>query len=98
MKKHKLYLSLDKFGSRIGLTSLDKEVVAQKNRMIDCLRAARTKLGLSQGDLAKKMGTKQPAIARMESGYVGDVSFDFLIRVALALRVPIELAPVKHAA
>lgn len=98
MKKHKLYLSLDKFGSRIGLSNLDKEVVTQKNRMIDRLRVARTKLGLSQNELAKKLGTKQPAIARMESGYVGEVSFDFLIRVALALRVSIELSPLKKAA
>lgn len=98
MKKHKLYLGLGKFGSRIGLSELDKEVVSQKNRMIDFLRAARAKLGLSQDELAKKLGTKQPAIARMESGYVGEVSFDFLIRVALALGVPVELSPLKKAA
>lgn len=95
---HKTELSLDKFGTRIGLSSLDKEVIAQKNRIIDLLKAARIKLGLSQGDVAKRLGTHQPAIARMESGYVGEISFDFLIRVALALRVSIELAPLKKAA
>lgn len=53
---------------------------------------------ISQGDVAKRLGTHQPAIARMESGYVGEISFDFLIRVALALSVSIELTPLKKAA
>ena len=31
--------------------------------------------------------TKQPAIARMESGLVSEVSFDFLAKIALVLDV-----------
>ncbi len=30
---------------------------------------ARTKAGLSQQEVAKKMGTSQPAVARLESGH-----------------------------
>lgn len=59
---------------------------------------ARLKLKLSQTVLAKRLGTKQPAIARMEAGHVGDISFDFLVRVALALGVGLELSPRKKAA
>lgn len=98
MKKKRTYYSRDEFGSAIGLSALDKEVVRQKNRSIDYLKEARLKKGVSQEELAKRLGTKQPAIARMEAGYVGDVSFDFLIRVAIALRVPLEIIPFRKAA
>lgn len=98
MKKKKFYLNVGEFGTAIGLNALDKEVIRQKNRMIDYLKGARFKNGISQEELAKRLGTKQPAIARMEAGYVGEVSFDFLIRVALALGVPLEVVPSKKAA
>lgn len=98
MKKKRFYYNREEFGSAIGLSALDKEVIRQKNRSIDYLKEARLKKGISQEELAKRMGTKQPAIARMEAGYVGDVSFDFLIRVAIALRVPLEISPLKKAA
>ncbi|MBI1909415.1 MAG: helix-turn-helix transcriptional regulator [Deltaproteobacteria bacterium] len=98
MKKKRRFLSLDEFGNAIGLSALDKAVVRQKNRMIDCLKVARLRKGLSQGELARRLGTKQPAIARMEAGCVGEVSFDFLIRVALALGVPLEVVSTRKAA
>ena len=99
MKKEKQkFLSLDEFGSAIGLNSLDKEVIHQKNRIIDILKETRLKLKLSQVDLAKRLTTKQPAIARMEAGHVGDVSFDFLVRVALAMGLGLELLPGKKVA
>lgn len=98
MKKKKTYYSRDEFGSAIGLSALDKEMIRQKNRSIDHLKEARIKKGISQETLARMLGTRQPAIARMEAGYVGDVSFDFLIRVAIALQVPLEIIPFKKAA
>ena len=63
-KRRQHFLTLDKFGSAIGLGPLEKEVVHQKNRIIDYLKKERTKRGLSQAELAKKVGTQQPAIAR----------------------------------
>lgn len=98
MKKKRSYLRVEEFGSEIGLTALDKELVAQKNLAIDHLKKMRIKKGISQDELATRLGTKQPAIARMEAGYVGEVSFDFLIRVALALRVSLDIVPLKKAA
>lgn len=98
MKKKRSYLRVEEFGSEIGLTALDKELVAQKNLAIDHLKKMRIKKGISQDELATRLGTKQPAIARMEAGYVGEVSFDFLIRVALALRVSLDIVPIKKAA
>lgn len=98
MKKKKFYLSIDKFGTAIGLNALDKEVIRQKNRMIDYLKESRLKKGISQKELAEKLGTQQPAVGRMEAGVVGEVSFDFLIRVALALGVSLAVVPTKKAA
>lgn len=96
--KKKIYMNVDEFGTAIGLSKLDKEVIRQKNLLIDYLKAARVKKRVSQEALAKELGTKQPAIARMEAGYVGEISFDFLIRVAIALGVSLEVIPSKRAA
>jgi ribosome-binding protein aMBF1 (putative translation factor) len=56
------------------------------------IRDAREAAGLSQRDLAKKMGTSQAAIARLEAGGVG-ATLTTLHRVAVALgrRVTVEL-------
>lgn len=98
IKKRAFTLTLEEFGRAIGLSALDREMVRQKNRVIDYLKAVRLKKHLSQGELARRLGTKQPAIARMEAGYVGEVSFDFLMRVALALGITIDVRRLKTAA
>ena len=98
MKRKKKYIGLEEFGSKIGLTAWDKEIIREKNRIIGVLKSTRIKKKWSQGELARRMGTKQPAIARMEVGQVGDVSFDFLIRVALILGIHVELIQTKEAA
>lgn len=51
----------------------------------------RLKKGLTQGQLAKKIGTKQSAIARLESGSYNP-SFAFLSRVARALDTRLEIS------
>jgi DNA-binding XRE family transcriptional regulator len=97
-RKLKLHLKLEEFGSAIGLTQLDKALIRQKNLVIDHLKSIRLALGLTQAELARKVGTHQPAIARMEAGQVGEVSFDFLIRVALAMGSSLEVIAPKKAA
>jgi DNA-binding XRE family transcriptional regulator len=95
MKKQTLYISLEEFGKRIGLSKLDREIIKLKIKLIVILKEARVKSKISQAELAKRIGTKQPAVARMEAGDVGDISLDYLIRAALALRVPLEILPIK---
>jgi len=97
-KREKIFLNLSEFGSAIGLNQLEKELIHQKNLMIDHLKEIRAKKGLTQAELARKAGTLQPAIARMEAGQVGEVSFDFLIRVAIALGISLEVSSPKKAA
>lgn len=98
MKARKWLLNLEEFGTAIGLNPLDKEVIHQKIRMINYLKGVRIKKGVSQVALAKRLGTRQPAIARMEAGYVGEVSFDFIVRVALALGAALEVTHTRKAA
>src|SRR5258708_28022710 len=54
------------------------------------IRAAREAAGLSQRDLAARMGTSQAAVARLEAGGVG-ATLTTLHRVAAALRLELNI-------
>jgi predicted transcriptional regulator len=56
------------------------------NQIID----KRIKKGMSQKDLALKMGTKQPSIARFESGYYNP-TISFLKKISEALGSKLEI-------
>jgi ribosome-binding protein aMBF1 (putative translation factor) len=58
------------------------------------IRAAREAAGLSQRELARRMGTSQAAVGRLEAGGVG-ATLTTLQRVAtaLGLEVSVELRP-----
>ena len=90
------YKSADEFGKALGLSELEMELIRQKKKIIEKLRKVREQRGLSQSDLAEMVSSKQPAIARMESGQVSEVSLDFLCKVALVLEVSLTIKP--HAA
>ncbi len=85
--KTEKYKNANEFGKNLGLTKLEMELIRQKKKLIEKLRKAREQHGISQAQLAEMVSSKQPAIARMESGQVSEVSLDFLCRVALALEV-----------
>lgn len=51
----------------------------------------RTKQGLTQADLAQRMGTKQSAISRFESGSYNP-TIDFLYKVANALDTKLKIS------
>jgi len=50
---------------------------------------------MSQAQLAKALGTKQPAIARMEAGQVSHISLDFLLRAIFVLGLSHTFKPGK---
>ncbi len=57
-------------------------------RLIDAIITRRLKGGVTQGELAKKVGTKQSAIARFESGrYNPSLAFINKLSRALDLRL-----------
>ena len=98
MKKTNRYKTSEEFGKSLGLNYFDIEMIHQKKKLIEKLKSARLKKGLSQIDLAKMVESKQPAIARMEAGQVSQVSMDFLIKVAMVLKISVIIRPHQDAA
>lgn len=92
------YKDAEEFGKSLGLSELDIELIRYKKELIQKLIERRKKLRLSQADVAARIDSKQPAIARMEAGLVGKVSLDFLAKVALVLGVSIMIKPYGRAA
>jgi transcriptional regulator with XRE-family HTH domain len=74
--------------------SLRQEVEARLNelRLEQQLAALREARGLSQTQVAERVGVSQPAIAKLESGKVKNLQVKTLVRLAAALgaRVTIE--------
>lgn len=85
------YKSVNEFGKALGLSAIEMELIRQKKKLIEKLKITRLKKQISQAQLAKLIGSKQPAIARMESGLVSEVSLDFLAKIALALDVVLTI-------
>ena len=81
------YKNANELGRALGLSALEMELILQKKKLIEKLKTARLKKKISQAKLADLVGSKQPAIARMESGLVSEVSLDFLTKIALVLEV-----------
>lgn len=87
------YKNANEFGKALGLSSIEIELIRQKKRIIEKLKKVRERKGISQTQLAEMVSTKQPSIARMESGQVSEVSLDFLCKVALVLEVSFTVKP-----
>ncbi|OFZ12479.1 MAG: hypothetical protein A2Z20_02850 [Bdellovibrionales bacterium RBG_16_40_8] len=94
--KTEKYKTAEEFGRSLGLSTVEIELIRQKKKLIKKMRKVREQKGLSQAALADMVDSKQPAIARMESGQVSEVSLDFLCKVAMVLEVSITIRP--HAA
>lgn len=97
-KSVETYASVKEFGKALGLTDLEIELIHQKKTLIERIKSTRIKNGLSQTELATLVGSKQPAIARMESGQISEVSMDFLLKSALALEITVTIKPRRTAA
>lgn len=61
-----------------------REMADRRRALGDQLAARRQTLGLSQTEVAARMGTSQSAVARLEAGS-GDVRLSTLVRCAAAL-------------
>ena len=63
----------------------------------EMLHKARTRSGLTQKELADRLGTKQPVIARLEDGEYTGHSLTMLQRIAVALgcRLQLRLVPTR---
>lgn len=91
--KAERFKSARDFGHALGLSDIEMQLIRQKKRLIQRLKDARMKKHLSQAEVARLVGSKQPAIARMEAGQVSQVSMDFLLRAALVLGLSVTIRP-----
>jgi predicted XRE-type DNA-binding protein len=67
----------------LGLTQAESELVEIKLRLAAAVQQRRTDAGLTQAQLAKRLGTSQPRVASMLAAK--DVSIDNLVRSLLVL-------------
>jgi ribosome-binding protein aMBF1 (putative translation factor) len=67
------------------------EIERRKYAIAIAIREAREEAGLTQAQLAEKLGMLQPAIARLESTNYGRVSYTTLAKIADALGLVLEI-------
>lgn len=70
----------------LGLTEEESVYIEMKLDMAALLKAERRKAGLTQSELAKKLHTSQPRIAKMENGDPS-VTLDLILKGLLSLEV-----------
>jgi DNA-binding XRE family transcriptional regulator len=68
----------------LGLSAAEEELVAMKLSLSAKLKKARENSQITQMDLAKRMGSSQSRVAKMEAGDPG-VSLDLLVQGLLAV-------------
>ncbi len=83
---------IERDGTRAQVDELVNEI-----RIEQKLAALRRKRGLTQTQLAKRLGVSQPVLARMEAGHIKNLQLKTLVRTAAALgaRVKIDIEPVR---
>ena len=68
------------------------EYLKPKYEMIQSLIKRRNQLRISQSQLARIVGTRQPAISRLERGEFNNVTLSTLIKVANALDLDLDIS------
>ena len=74
------------------------ELIAERQKIVSALTEARLAAGVSQQELAERIGTQKPNISRLESGQI-NISLDTMLKYAAALNkdVSIDLSEKKEA-
>ena len=87
MKRIKLYRYKDILKKKLNDPEFRKEYEKFEDefKLASKLIKLRVSANLTQKELAQKIGTSQPAIARLESGQYENVSLAFLKRISKAL-------------
>ena len=88
--------SLEEIERRLGPGEpvTDPETAYLRATIVHKIGVAREKAGLSQAELAEKLGTDQANISRIESG-ARDITLETLAKLAKALGLKLTLEPVK---
>ena len=67
----------------LGMTEEEKKLLDVRAAARAAVRAARQRAGLTQRQLADRLGTSQPAVARIESG-AAETSLDMILKALFA--------------
>lgn len=67
------------------------EAGVQRLKVITQIVELREKLGLTQGELAGRIGVSQPFIARLENDEASNLSLETLVKIVEALNGEIEI-------
>ena len=92
MKKYKNFDEM--FNDNDYVSEEDREIINLEVKLIGKMIEAREKQGLTQRDLAKISGVKQPAIARIESLH-STPQLDTLLKVLIPLGYSLEIIPLQ---
>jgi DNA-binding XRE family transcriptional regulator len=68
----------------LGLSDEERALVAMKLALVDGVKALRQAQGVTQADLAERLGSSQSRVAKLEAGD-RSVSLDLLMRALLIL-------------
>lgn len=68
----------------LGLSDEEQELVAMKIELVDGVKAHRAEQGITQAELARRLGSSQSRVAKLEAGDPS-VSLDLLMRALLTL-------------
>jgi DNA-binding XRE family transcriptional regulator len=68
----------------LGLSAEEEALVAMKLNLVEGVRALRARTHITQADLAKRLGSSQSRVAKLEAGD-RSVSLDLLMRALLSL-------------
>jgi transcriptional regulator with XRE-family HTH domain len=74
---------------------LSEMQMKKRSAVADTYIAARKELGLSQKELAERLNTARPNIARFEASSV-NATLDFLVKVADAMDMDVDIRLIKR--
>src|SRR5258708_32030342 len=72
------------YGDFLGLNDEERQLVELRIKISRTIRQLREKHNMTQGQLARKIGSSQSRIAKLEAG-LDDISLDLLMRAMFAL-------------
>lgn len=78
----------------LQLTAEDEELIRMEKDLIRTMVEIREGKGLTQAQLAKECGVKQPTIARLEKS-VHSPQLDSLLRILMPLGYTLQIVPLK---
>lgn len=67
------------------------EAIIEEMRLVEQIVALRKAHGLSQRELAQRVGVRQPVIAKIESGTTTNLELRTIARIAAALRFKVRI-------